>query len=192
MREDAYFYIMKILFNFIVLVIALGCQAGQTESAGQTVATPMAVAAPAVNDSIPFPVYLSFDAFEPLLYRTDDTVYVFNFWATWCKPCIAEMPYFEKLIPAYSGMPVKVLLVSMDFPKDIQRKLVPFVVERKLAPHVVALADLDYNAWIDKVSTQWDGAIPFTMVFNQKSRSVKLGELSGYEELEAMVRKLLD
>jgi hypothetical protein len=86
---------------------------------------------------------------------------------------------------------VKVLLVSIDFPKDIERKLIPFVRERKLERHVVALADMDYNAWIDKVSTEWDGAIPFTLIYNAGGRSVKSAEFSGYAELEALVEARL-
>ena len=86
---------------------------------------------------------------------------------------------------------MQVLLVSMDFPKDIERKLVPFVAKRHLEDAVVALADLDYNSWIDQVSTQWDGAIPFTLVYHKNDRRVKLGELDSYEDLEKLVREMM-
>lgn len=179
--------------SFLALVaLVFGCSAKSPDSPG---AAQTATASPAhmgvANDSIPFPVYMTFREFEPLLKRSDDTTYVINFWATWCKPCVAELPlFYEKLIPAVANQPVKVLLVSMDFPKDIPKKLIPFVAERKLEKHVVALADLDYNSWIDKVSTEWDGAIPFTLVYNKKGRAVKSGEMANYEELKQLIKSL--
>ena len=175
---------MKIILQLAVATVFLGCSA-KTPEAPPTPA-PTAVAS-ATNDSIPFPVYMSYREFEPHLLHANDTTYVLNFWATWCKPCLEELPLFEKLIPATANQSIKVLLVSMDFPKDIQKKLVPFVAERKLQRHVVALADMDYNAWIDKVSTEWDGAIPFTLVYNKEKRVVKSGEMADYEELMKLV-----
>lgn len=186
---------MKIILHLFLSALFLGCSMENSSSSqpgtaatGTDSATPVKVA----TDTIPFPVYMSFDEFEPYIRFSNDTTYVINFWATWCKPCVAEMPYFEKLIKDYHDKPVKVFMVSMDFPKDIKRKLIPFVEERNLAPHVVALADMDYNAWIDKVSTEWDGAIPFTLVYNQDERQVKLGEMDGYEELESMVKSIMN
>ncbi len=180
---------MKIILHLAILAVIFGCSAKTPEAPPAPAPTAVASAA---NDSIPFPVYMSFREFEPHLLHANDTTYVLNFWATWCKPCVAELPLFEKLIratadPKGAGKPVKVLLVSMDFPKDIYRRLIPFVAERNLQSHVVALADLDYNAWIDKVNTEWDGAIPFTLIYNKNGRVVKSGELSGYEELEQLV-----
>jgi hypothetical protein len=100
---------------------------------------------------------------------------------------VAELPYFEQLYATHKNEPVKVLLVSLDFPKQIQSKLIPFLQERKLQTPVAALLDGDYNAWIDKVSTEWDGAIPFTLIYKKDFRKVKLGEMSGYDELERML-----
>ena len=168
-----------------VLAAFFGCSAKTPET--PLTPAPGKSATAVTNDSIPFPVYMNYSEFEPHLNRSNDTTYVVNFWATWCKPCVEEMPLFEKLITATASKPIKVLLVSMDFPKDIQKKLVPFVAERKLQRHVVALADMDYNAWIDKVSTEWDGAIPFTLVYNKNGRLTKMGEMASYEELEKLV-----
>jgi thiol-disulfide isomerase/thioredoxin len=175
---------MKILLHLAIMAVIIGCSAKTPDNA------PASLTASTANDSIPFPVYMSYGEFEPHLLHANDTTYVVNFWATWCKPCVEELPFFEKLIAATANKPVKVLLVSMDFPKDIHPKLIPFVAKRKLERYVVALADLDYNAWIDKVSTEWDGAIPFTLVYNKNGRQVKSGEMSGYEELERLVESV--
>lgn len=179
---------MKIFIQLLIAVIAFSCHAKQPEASLEPGTAP---AEPSVRvDTISFPVHMAFSEFEPLLKYDNDTTYVINFWATWCKPCIAEFPYFEKLIREYRDQPVRVLLVSMDFPKDIQKKLIPFVRERNLESNVVALADMDYNAWIDKVSPDWDGAIPFTLIYNKNGRKTKLGEMDGYEELEGMLKTL--
>jgi thiol-disulfide isomerase/thioredoxin len=180
---------MKIFHSLAVVAIILGCSAKSPETSPTALASS---AAPTDSgDSIPFPVFMRFSDFEPQLHFSNDTTYVVNFWATWCKPCVAELPlFYEKLIPASANQPVKVLLVSMDFPKDIEKKLIPFVAERKIAPNVAALADLDYDAWIDKVSTEWDGAIPFTLVYHKEKRAVKAGEMADYEELGKLVESV--
>ncbi len=134
---------------------------------------------------------MTFDEFKHHLEHSNDTTYVVNFWATWCAPCVKELPYFEKLMVEKKGEPVQVLLVSMDFPKDIKKKLIPFVAKRNLEDAVVALADMDYNSWIDRVSTDWDGAIPFTVVYNSENRKVKLGEIDAYEDLEKFVNAMM-
>ncbi len=46
--------------------------------------------------------------------QNNDTLYVVNFSATWCKPCIGEMPYFEKADAAFKPKKVKVVFVSLN------------------------------------------------------------------------------
>ena len=72
------------------------------------------------------PVYENFEDLEPLFNRQTDTTYVINFWATWCKPCVEELPYFEQLFAEHKEEKLKVLLVSLDFPRQLESKLVPF------------------------------------------------------------------
>jgi thiol-disulfide isomerase/thioredoxin len=182
----------KLILSLGLLAMLFGCSAKTPEAPATTLP---ASTASVSSDSIPFPVFMSYGEFEPLLRQANDTTYVVNFWATWCKPCVEELPFFEKLIaettnPTGAGQPIKVLLVSMDFPKDFLRKLVPFVAERNLQRHVVALGDLDYDAWIGKVSEQWDGAIPFTLVYKGQNRVEKSSELASYEELKALLGSL--
>ena len=61
-----------------------------------------------------------------------DTTFVINFWATWCAPCVKELPLFEEINTNYSNQNVKVLLVSVDFKKDIQNKLKTFIDKKHL------------------------------------------------------------
>ncbi|MEO1263265.1 MAG: TlpA disulfide reductase family protein [Bacteroidota bacterium] len=184
---------MKFLVSLIAILVTFGCSNKSTVETTEATAKKIAAKeSTAQEESLPFPVYMTFDEFEHHIRQENDTTYVVNFWATWCQPCVAELPWFEQLIPAYANQPVKVLLVSMDFPKQIKSKLIPFVEKRKLEESVVALADMDYNEWIDKVSEEWDGAIPFTLIYNKNKQQIKLGELDDYNELTGLLNGVLN
>lgn len=132
----------------------------------------------------------NYQDFEPLLHQTDDSVYVVNFWATWCAPCVKELPYFEKLHSEYKNRKVKVLLVSLDMNKQVETSLLPFVKKKKLQSEVVHLHDPDADAWISKVDPSWSGALPATVIYSKNQR--KFYEQSfTYEQLEAEVKQLL-
>ncbi len=88
-----------------------------------------------------------------------------NFWATWCKPCVQELPMFLRAADTLKGQ-VDFLFVSMDFEQDRERKLVPFVTKRNFQSPVWLLNETDYNAFIDKVHPAWSGAIPATLLLS--------------------------
>ena len=115
------------------------------------------------SDSLPVPV-MDYDALKPLLRPAGDTTYVINFWATWCVPCVQELPYFLALDSAMAGQPFKLILVSLDFRKDYIRRLAPFVRERSLERYVIALDDNRMDYWINDIDPAWSGAIPTTLV----------------------------
>lgn len=116
------------------------------------------------------PVY-KIDHLMKRIHNNSDTLYIVNFWATWCKPCVAELPDFEKINLEYKNQKVKVLLVSMDFKEDAKTKLKPFLQKNKYTSEVVVLDELNGNEFIDKVSKQWGGAIPATL-FTKQNNSV--------------------
>lgn len=93
-----------------------------------------------------------------------DTVRVINFWATWCQPCVAELPAFEKITAEYAGRPVQVILVCTDFKRDVDTRVRPFVKKKKLRSRVVFMDESNPNKWIDSVSPEWSGAIPATLI----------------------------
>ncbi len=180
-------HIRLLLFSMVFSAAACSASGSHPPHHDSSKTTPQS----AHVDSLPFVVFEKYDQLHPLLHRQNDTTYVVNFWATWCKPCVAELPWFEKLHDDMQQQPLQVLLVSMDFPKQYQSRLLPFIQERKLKPPVFALADMDYNAWIDRVSTEWDGAIPFTVIYKNQHRIFKIGELDSYEELESLVKGVM-
>jgi len=130
-----------------------------------------------------------YKTFEYFLRQQNDTTYVVNFWATWCKPCVEELPNFEKLNSNYKDKKVKVILVSMDMSKQVETNLLPFIKRKKLQSKVIYLNDPDANAWIEKVDKSWSGAIPATVIYKNNER--KFYEQSfTYEALEKEVQSI--
>ena len=113
---------------------------------------------------------VNFQQLETLLSEQKEEVLVVNFWATWCKPCVEEMPYFEEVHDSLGGDDLKVILVSLDFPGKLESQLIPFVKDRGIEPQVVLLDDPHENDWIPKVDSTWSGAIPATLFLKKGKR----------------------
>ena len=128
------------------------------------------------NDTIE--VY-NYEELSLFLEQEKDQMYVINFWATWCKPCIQELPYFEATQKKYSG-DIKVILVSLDFTDKLESQLIPFVSEKSIQSQVILLDDPHENEWIPKVDSTWSGAIPATLMIKGSER--KFFEKSFTEE----------
>ena len=133
----------------------------------------------------------NFDTFQPRLQEKSDSLYVINFWATWCVPCVKEMPAFNKAEQQFSNKKVKILLVSLDMPKHIDSRLIPFLEKHNVTSEVVLLDDPDFNSWIDKVDPQWGGGIPATLIYNRKSRSFYEQSFE-YDELSDIINTKLN
>lgn len=138
---------------------------------------------------LPYPVYESFTDIAPLFQQKDDRTYVINFWATWCKPCVEEMPYFEQLARE-AAEDTEVITISLDFKKDISTKLKSFVENHPELPPVIALADDKYNNWIDQVDPEWGGAIPVTVIYRNDERVFHAEKFDSYAELKSTVEAL--
>lgn len=130
----------------------------------------------------------SYDATDlaALLEKRSDTVYVVNFWATWCSPCVEEIGYFEELHRRDDAL-LKVLLVNLDFPNQVQKRVLPFIREHDLTAAVVNMTEVDYNKWIPIVHEDWSGAIPATLIFSNKGREF-IGTEVAREELFQHIR----
>lgn len=128
-----------------------------------------------------------------LVNNKSDTVFVLNFWATWCKPCVEELPAFEKLHQNYSDKKVKVILISNDFSKQVDSKLKPFIVKNKLKSHVYFMNERTPDKWMPYVNKSWEGNIPATLIVcGSKNENVFFAESLTYETLEKTVLNILN
>lgn len=141
------------------------------------------------EEGVKFPVY-NFDEISPLLTTTTNKTYIVNFWATWCKPCIEELPGFEKLYAETKQHNVEMILVSLDMPNMWKTQLEPFVEKHQLQGRVVILDDPKMNTWIPKVDKDWGGGIPATLIFNKNKKAFYERGFS-YEELKNELDKFL-
>jgi thiol-disulfide isomerase/thioredoxin len=121
-----------------------------------------------------------------------DTLYIINFWATWCKPCVEELPYFEQLADTCTNKKVKIYLVTTDMRKDISTRVTDFIKAKKLTQQVVFINELNADKWINKVSEEWSGAIPATLMIKGDIgyKHFKEGELT-FEELQLLVNQVI-
>lgn len=133
---------------------------------------------------------VDYNGLEKVLNKQDNKTYVVNFWATWCAPCVKELPYFERINKQYKDKNVEVVLVSLDFPKHFDTKLKNFINEKQLQSELYALNDMDSNYWIPKVNKDWSGAIPATLIYNSNKREF-FEQAFEYEELERTLNKFL-
>ncbi|MFL2593533.1 MAG: TlpA disulfide reductase family protein [Flavobacteriaceae bacterium] len=132
--------------------------------------------------------------FEGMYNKIDlsvDKTYVINFWATWCAPCVKELPYFEEVNKQSKDNNTEVILVSLDFPSQIESKLKPYLKKNKIKSRVILLDDSKINIWVPKVSEQWDGGIPATLIVNSSHYNFYSKPFEK-EELFSEIKKVIE
>jgi thiol-disulfide isomerase/thioredoxin len=131
---------------------------------------------------------IKLDRLQKMITQKSDNIQVVNFWATWCAPCVKELPLFEKFNNAKPEN-VKITLVSMDLDLDPNPdKVYKFIDRKKIMSEVLILDEKNPNDWIDKIEKQWTGALPATMVINQKTGKRKFVEKELHEgDLENLI-----
>ncbi len=136
---------------------------------------------------------LTLNELEMRIAAGKDTTYIVNFWATWCRPCIAELPYFELVNDSLKEKKVKVLLVSVDFLSLKEEKLIPFVQKKGYKSELFILNEKNENEWINRVSPEWSGAIPATLILNtdKKYRRFYEQDFHDYPSLYSIFQTLI-
>ncbi len=163
---------MKTLFLFFAAIVIVNISIAET---------------PDEKNNIPV---MDFDTFAPRLEQDDGRIHVINFWATWCAPCVREIPAFEQLYENFKEEGVHVLLVSLDDPRHMDNRVIPFVERMALESEVLLLDDTNSNRWIPLVSEEWSGAIPATVIYGRGFSDFYEREFK-YEELEAIILSIL-
>lgn len=135
-------------------------------------------------------VFDDYTKLETAILNDQNTIYVVNFWATWCAPCVKELPYFEKLNT--ENKKIKVVLVSLDFKGQFESKLLPFLGRKSINSEVVLLTDKDYNTWLPKVAKEWSGSIPATLIIKNGKRFFAERSFSTYDELNEYINRIID
>ena len=122
--------------------------------------------------------------------KSNDTTYVINFWATWCKPCVQELPAFDSLVTHSKIGSTKIILVSLDFKEDIVTKVNPFLQKNNIKCHVVLLDEINGNDYINKISEIWSGAIPATLFKNKRNTNFIESKVN-FNELQKNIADVL-
>lgn len=110
--------------------------------------------------------------------KQTDSVYVINFWATFCKPCVAEIPYIQAVTKKYSKQKVALLLVSLDLPSFYPDKIASFAKQQKFISNIVWLNETDADYFCPLIDQRWSGSIPATLFINAKTGYKKFIETS--------------
>ncbi len=125
---------------------------------------------------------------EQIIYAQKAPVVVVNFWATWCQPCVEELPHFEKI--SKENPAVKVLLINLDPLTNTTAKVRPFLKSRRITAQVYILDEDKPDQWIGRVHIDWSGAIPATLFIANQQKQLVEQQLTK-EQLENKIQSLL-
>ncbi len=168
---------------FLVMAIALFSACGGAEgetSKEDTQPTSSSSTHSTLQTTIPS---LQYEDLLQLFQKDNDTLYIVNFWATWCAPCVAELPHFLEVNRSMSKThPIKMYLISLDMPSKIEN-VQDFIQTENVDAEVILLDDAKrMNTWIPAIDDSWSGAIPATLFYkNSKKLFFKEGILSKEE-----------
>lgn len=129
---------------------------------------------------------------ENMMNSKESGILVLNFWATFCKPCVAEIPFFISITNKYKGEGVKLFLVSVDLPSAYPAKIARFTREKKFNTNISWLAETNADYFCPKIDASWSGSIPATLILNTRTGYRKFfeGEIKA-ELFEAELKKAI-
>jgi len=135
---------------------------------------------------------MKFDELEKIMNEKPAKVKILNFWATFCRPCIIEMPFFEEAANKFDK-DIDLIFVSLDFAENVENKVKPFLTKKNIHSRVILLDDTNYDSWIDRVSPSWSGAIPATLIIDKiTGEKFFFEQIFEKEELESLISKFVN
>ncbi|AWO00448.1 redoxin [Chitinophaga alhagiae] len=132
------------------------------------------------------------DELKNVLHHPDSAL-VINLWATWCAPCIKELPWFEQLAQQMKNKPVKFIFLSLDMEDAYPQQINRFITQNKIRSTVLWLDEPNANKYASLVDPRWQGSIPATIFLSKKKnyRRFVAGEIT-QEELRKQVSMMLE
>ena len=104
---------------------------------------------------------------ENKISSNDSEMLVINFWATYCKPCVTEIPNLIRVCNNKKN--VKLILVSLDDKSMFPKKLNRFVQKHHFKTNLLWLNETDANYFCPKIDPSWNGTIPATLFIDKKN-----------------------
>ena len=95
---------------------------------------------------------------DKLINQQDDTTYIINFWATWCKPCIHELPYFRNVEANHKEEKIRFIYISLNFKRELDSVLNKFLKMNSFNSVVYLIDEHDYDL-IDRATITKDGKL---------------------------------
>lgn len=135
----------------------------------------------------------SIDDLETITKSTEGKVTLYNFWATWCGPCVQEFPHLVKLYNNYKDKGFNLVFISVDMPEQVQTKVVPFLKKQNVDFTTYYNDFKSIDDFINYYDKNWEGAIPTTYIYNKEGKLVNkfLGSQT-YEFFEEEIKRYLD
>lgn len=132
---------------------------------------------------------LAFSEIESEIKHYDGEFLIVNYWATWCRPCVEELPDFEKINDEFGTKGTAVWLINLDFSSAIDKKVKPFIQKHNLKSKLFHIKNTDPNEWINKVDESWGGNIPVTVIYHKGQKIHFWARSTNYEEMHSVLTK---
>ena len=117
---------------------------------------------------------------------------IINFWATWCKPCIAEIPHLQQAAQQYKDSGLELIMVSLDFPEAFPKDITAFIKSKNLVGTFFWLDETNADHFCPVIDKTWQGSIPATLFLNVKKDYRKFYEQEiTPEALNAVLQEML-
>ena len=172
---------MRFLLLGAVLALLVNCQVEENRS--QTESS---------QESTPEIHLINKAGLEKLINQRNDRILLINVWATWCNPCREEFPDLVSLFDEYENRDVDIVGISVDYPDEIDSKILPFLQSQQVNFPVYLQNFEKQEDFINFLNTDWSGALPASFVYDTAGelKLFLLGKQS-YEELVTAIESEL-
>ena len=117
---------------------------------------------------------------------------VVNFWATWCRPCIEEIPWFQRVVSSHQADSVELILVSVDYREEYPAGIENTAAKRNFTATIYWLNETNADYFCPRVDPKWSGAVPATLFVNNKTGYRKfMEEQVSREKLDNEIKAIL-